>query len=262
MQFWKLTRDDAQSVEIDIYGDIGEDIWGEGDTSVSAKAFLDMVRDARGKAIDLHVNSGGGSVFDAFAMMTALRNHDGKVTAHVDGIAASAASFLLAAADEVRMSSTAFVMIHDASTVAMGNSDQIRETADWLDMIDRQLAGIYAKRGNRTEAEFLNAMDATTWFTAREAVEWGLADYIDEAVAAAACITADKVTLATRPEGVALNNVTGYCETATEVISGPVTITASTGLEDESEGQEPEVAQERAVIVDGCIYRLTPETTD
>ena len=262
MEFWKLTRDDAESVEIDIYGDIGEDIWGEGDTSVGAKAFLDMVRDAKGKAIDLHVNSGGGSVFDAFAMMTALRNHDGKVTAHVDGIAASAASFLLAAADEVRMSSTAFVMIHDASTVAFGNSGQIRETADWLDMIDRQLAGIYAKRGNRTEAEFLTAMDATTWFTADEAVEWGLADYIDEAVAAAACITADKATLATRPEGVALNNVTGYTETSTEAQSGPAIITASTDLESESEGQEPEVAQERVAIVDGCIYRLTPETTD
>ena len=262
MQFWKLTSDTAESVEIDIYGDIGEDIWGEGDTSVGAKAFLDMVRDARGKAIDLHVNSGGGSVFDAFAMMTALRNHDGKVTAHVDGIAASAASFLLAAADEVRISSTAFVMIHDASTVAMGNSDQIRETADWLDMIDRQLAGIYAKRGNRTEAEFLTAMDATTWFDAKQAVEWGLADYIDEAVAAAACITADKATLATRPEGVALNNVTGYTETSTEAPSGPVTITASTAIEDESEPQEQPVAQERVVVIDGCTYRFIAETTD
>ena len=105
MQFWKLTNATDESVDIDIYGDIGEDVFGESDTSVGAKAFLDMLRDASGKAIDLHVNSGGGSVFDAFAMMTALANHDGRVTAHVDGVAASAASFLLAAADEVRMSS-------------------------------------------------------------------------------------------------------------------------------------------------------------
>lgn len=261
MQFWKLTNATDESVDIDIYGDIGEDVFGESDTSVGAKAFLDMLRDARGKAIDLHVNSGGGSVFDAFAMMTALANHDGKVTAHVDGVAASAASFLLAAADEVRMSSAAFIMIHDASTVAWGNASQIRETAEWLDMIDGQLAGIYAKRGTKTEAEYRQAMDETTWFTADKAVEWGLADYVDEAVAAAACITADKATLATRPEGVALNNVTGYTETATEQVDG-ISITASTDQEGESEGQEPEVAQERAVVVDGCIYRLSPETTD
>lgn len=261
MAFWKLTSTTDSSVDIDIYGDIGEDVFGESDTSIGAKAFLDMLREAKGKAIDLHVNSGGGSVFDAFAMMTALANHDGKVTAHVDGVAASAASFLLAAADEVRMSSAAFIMIHDASTVAWGNSAQIRETAEWLDMIDGQLASIYAKRGTKTEAEYREAMDETTWFNAEKAVEWGLADYIDEAVAAAACITADKATLATRPEGVALNNVTGYTETASKTEDG-ISITASTDQEGESEGQEPEVAQERAVVVDGCIYRLSPETTD
>ena len=261
MQFWKLTNATDESVDIDIYGDIGEDVFGESDTSVGAKAFLDMLRDAKGKAIDLHVNSGGGSVFDAFAMMTALANHDGKVTAHVDGVAASAASFLLAAADEVRMSSAAFIMIHDASTGAFGNSSQIRETAEWLDMIDGQLAGIYAKRGTKTEAEYRQAMDDTTWFTAEKAVEWGLADHIDEAVAAAACITADKATLATRPEGVALNNVTGYTETSTEQVDG-ISITASTDQEGESEGQEPEVAQERAVVVDGCIFSIKAESTD
>lgn len=261
MQFWKLTNSTDEHVDIDIYGDIGEDVFGESDTSVGAKAFLDMLRQAKGKAIDLHVNSGGGSVFDAFAMMTALANHDGRVTAHVDGVAASAASFLLAAADEVRMSSAAFIMIHDASTVAWGNAEQIRETAEWLDMIDGQLASIYAKRGTKTEAEYRAAMDETTWFTAERAVEWGLADFIDEAVAAAACITADKATLATRPEGVALNNITGYTETASETEEG-ISITASTDQEGESGGQEPEVAQERAVVVDGCIYRLSAETTD
>lgn len=262
MAFWKLTNTTDSSVDIDIYGDIGEDVFGESDTSIGAKAFLDMLREAKGKAIDLHVNSGGGSVFDAFAMMTALANHDGKVTAHVDGVAASAASFLLAAADEVRMSSAAFIMIHDASTVAWGNSAQIRETAEWLDMIDGQLASIYAKRGTKTEAEYRKAMDETTWFTAEKAVEWGLADHIDEAVAAAACITADKATLATRPEGVALNNVTGYTETSTEQVDG-ISITASTDQEGESEpAGAGEVAQERAVVVDGCIFRIKAETTD
>lgn len=264
MAFWKMTANDAERVDIDIYGDIGDDPWGD-EASVSAKQFLDLVRNSKGKAIDLHVNSGGGSVFDAFAMMTALAAHDGKVTAHVDGIAASAASFLLAAADEVRMSSTAFIMIHNASTVAWGNATAIRETADWLDTIDRQLAGIYAKRGNRDASEFLSAMAETTWFTADEAAEWGLVDAIDEAVAAAACITADKATIASRPEGVALNNVTGHtpAEPAESILAPVGDETASTGHEGESDAAgAASVAQERAVVVDGCIYRIHPETTD
>lgn len=268
MQFWKLTSATDSSVDIDIYGDIGEDVFGESDTSVGAKAFLDMLRDAKGKAIDLHVNSGGGSVFDAFAMMTALANHDGRVTAHVDGVAASAASFLLAAADEVRMSSAAFIMIHNASTVAWGNAAAIRETADWLDTIDGQLAGIYAKRGNRTADEFAEAMAATTWFTAEEAAEWGLVDAIDEAVAAAACVTSDKSALETAPEAANILRVTVSEATESpvepaETVSDPEEgETASTVADGESEPQERPVAQERAVVIDGCIYRFRAETTD
>lgn len=267
MEFWKLTRNDAESVTIDLYGDIGKDEWSD-EASVGAKEFIEAVRAAAGKAIDLHVNSGGGSVFDAFAMMTALAQHDGKVTAHVDGIAASAASFLLAGADEVRMSSAAFVMIHDASTVALGNSEQLRETAEWLDTIDAMLAGIYAKRSGRSEADFRAAMDETTWFTAEQAVEWGLADYIDEAVAAAACITADKRVLETAPEAANILRITEPTDTTQEIIEtvtetgDGISITASTDQADEPEGQEPEAAQERVVVVDGCIYRLTAETTD
>ena len=266
MEFWKLTSNDAESVHIDIYGDIGEDVWSD-EASIGAKAFLEMVRDAKGKAIELHVNSGGGSVFDAFAMMTALAQHDGKVTAHVDGIAASAASFLLAAADEVRMSSAGFIMIHDASTVAWGNAEAIRETADWLDTVDGMLASIYAKRGTKSEAEFREAMDETTWFTAEEAVEWGLVDYIDEAVAAAACITADRRVIETAPEAANILRVTEpqnsqeIIETVTETEDG-ISITATTDESDESEPQERPVAQERVVVIDGCVYRLTPETTD
>ena len=263
MEFWRLTNSTDESVQIDVYGDIGTDTWSD-EESVGAKAFLDAVRDAKGKAIDLHVNSGGGSVFDAFAMMTALANHDGKVTAHVDGIAASAASFLLAAADEVRMSSAAFIMIHDASTVAWGNASQIRETAEWLDMIDGQLAGIYAKRGAKSAEEFKAAMDETTWLDAENAVEWGLADYIDEAVAAAACVTADKRVLETAPEAANILRltVTDTTETATEPEQGEVTITASTDMSDESEPQEQPVAQERVVAIDGCVYRFRAESTD
>lgn len=201
--WFRVTRNDAEAIDIDIYGDIGEtyDWWTGEKEGIGAKAFLDELRAARGKAVNLHVNSGGGSVIDAYAMMTAMREHDGKVTAYIDGLAASAASFLVAAADEVVMSSVAWMMIHRASTFAWGNAEELRDEAEYLEKIDAQLAGIYAKRsGAKSEADFSAAMAETTWFTADEAVEWGLADRVEEAVAAAACYTRDEATCRSVPE--------------------------------------------------------------
>lgn len=258
-EWFRVVRNDAERVDIDVYGDIGDPGWWEDPdetTTMSAKRFLDLVRDAKGKAIDLHVNSGGGSVFDAFAMMTALSAHDGKVTAHIDGIAASAASFLVAAADEVRMSSAAFMMVHDASTIAWGDADEMRATAEWLDTVDAQLAGIYAKRSGRPAEDFRAAMDATTWFTADEAVEWGLADSVFEAVAAAACVTADRRALDTAPEGANIAaQATGRPVTRETPETAPKPV--DNACEGESGGQEAAaVAQERAVLVDGRIYAI------
>ncbi len=242
--WYRILRNDAERVDIDIYGDIGEPYWDD-ETSTSAKQLLDLVRAARGKAIHLHVNSGGGSVFDAFAMMTALAEHDGKVTAHVDGIAASAASFLLAAADEVRMASVGYIMVHNASTAAWGDSGKIRETADWLDRIDAQLAGIYALRSGRDAEDFREAMAATTWFTAAEALEWGLVDAIDEVVAVAACATRDRCALGSAPDG------------ARGLLARDIRRSMdSAGVGLEPAGQEPAAAQERAVAVDGLVYRV------
>ena len=253
--WFRLVDSTPDSVEIDIYGDIGDPAWweaGEG-TSTSAKQFLDAVHDARGKAIDLRVNSGGGSVFDAFAMMTALAEHDGKVTAHVDGLAASAASFLLAAADEVRVASNAFVMIHSASSVAVGNAEDMRRQADWLDMVDAQLAGIYAKRSStRTEDEFLQAMRDTTWFDADAAVEWGLADEVDEVVKAAAHVTtSDRATLASFSSAAA-------GAAALIGANAPVGEADTHATDHGGGGQEPAAAaQERhATVLGGKVYEL------
>lgn len=256
---WYRVTDSAETVRIDIYGDIGSSWWSD---SVSASQLLEMIEAADGKNIDLHINSGGGSVFDAFAMMTSLKNHKGYVTAYVDGLACSAASFLIAAADKIVASSVAWVMIHNASGCCRGTSDELREAADWMERVNATIVDIYSKRGVHDADYYRTAMDAETWYSAEEAVAAGLVDEIEEAVSIAACVTADKATLDSIPEGArtlldTVGTVTpfGIPQRAANPMSDTKNTLAKTG---EGEGQEagnPQ-AQERVVVIDSKLYRM------
>lgn len=149
----------------------------------------DMVRALSGitaGTINLHINSPGGDVFEARAIKTALEGHPARVVAHVDGLAASAASFLMLAADEVRIAKGAFVMIHNAWTYAYGDARELRSTADLLDKITGAIADDYAGKTKATLEEIRAWMDAETWFDAEEAVEKGFADSVIEAKAVSA----------------------------------------------------------------------------
>lgn len=264
---WYRINDSADEVEISIYGDIGDTWCGE---SVSAKELLDALKEADGKPVNLRINSGGGSVFDAYAMMSALRSHNGRVTAHVDGVAASAASFLIAAADEVVMSSVGWIMIHDASIWCSGTACDLRETADWMERVDDQIAGIYAARGALSKEEFAAAMDATTWYTADEALEAGLVDRVEQAVVAAACATDDAATIESAPQGAkALLGEFSPCEAVkaraafppsgsrdpAPAVAGDTFATIAADGADGQEAGQPE-AQERVVVIDSKLYRL------
>lgn len=249
-EWFRVTRNEADEIDIDIYDDIGERTdWLSGEkTGVSAKELLDTLRDARGKAVNLHVNSAGGSVVDAYAIMTALAAHDGKVTAYVDGLAASAASWLVAAADEVVMSSVAWMMIHDASMIVWGTANDMRDAAEYLEKTNDHIARIYAKRsGTRTAGDFADAMAETTWFTADEAVEWGLADSVVEAVAAAACYTSDEAALACAP---AVLRASGLLRRAGDTSWN---IAPDVGGTD---GREPAGAQERMACIGSKIVKI------
>ena len=254
-EWFRVTRNDAEAVEIDIYGDIGESIdWWTGEKEgVGAKAFLDTMRDAKGKAVDLHINSGGGSVADAYAMMTAIAAHDAKVTAYVDGLAASAASYLTAAADEVVMSSVAWMMIHDATTFCWGGSEDMRAAADFLDKTNRHIAEIYAKRsGTHDVGDFEAAMSETTWFDAEGALEWGLVDRVEEAVAVAACMTADRATIDSAPEAAA-----GLISSKPDGAQAPCDMSGNIPpVPSEPAAQEPAAAQERAAWINGRPVRI------
>lgn len=256
MRQWYDIADSSEALRINIYGDIG-DAFDE--DSVSASGLLDMLSENKASEVELHVNSGGGSVFDAFAIMTALRNHPGTVTAYVDGLAASAASYLIAAADRVVMSSVAWLMVHDASGLVVGNAEDMRRTASDLERIDASIAAIYAKRSG-PGVDWRSLMDDETWLDAEQALELGLADEVEEAVAIAARINwADAHLLDKAPEA-AVQALTHVDE---PVCNASWNMSDSSEPEDDGadpqEQAEPQ-AQERVVVLDGIARTI--RTTD
>lgn len=145
---------------------------------VAAADFVRELQAVTASTIHLRINSPGGDVFDARAMKTALEQHSAKVVAHVDGLAASAASFLMLGADEIEISDGAFVMVHNAWTVALGNAAELRETAELLDKVDQTIVNDYRKKSGAADADVKAWMSAETWFTSAEALEKGLVDRV------------------------------------------------------------------------------------
>ena len=185
MRDWFSIKNEAEKLRIDIYGRIGKSFWD--DDAVSAKDILDAIRDANGRPIELHVNSEGGSVFDGFAINTLLRDSASEVTAYIDGLAASAASYIVCAADKVIMSDVAWFMIHEASGLCIGNKGELRKEAGVLENIDNTIAKVYASRSSDYDEQyFLDLMSEETWMDANTAKDLGLVDEISEALPAVA----------------------------------------------------------------------------
>lgn len=158
------------------------DSWG-GEWGVSAKEFvrsLDALPDDTAE-IRLHINSPGGEVYEGITILNALRNHKARVVAVVDGLAASAASFIATGADEVVMGRNSQIMIHDAWGMGIGNAEVMRDLAGRLDKISDNIASVYAAKAGGTVEDWRAAMLAETWYSAEEAVDAGLADGVEEA---------------------------------------------------------------------------------
>lgn len=157
------------------------DSWG-GEWGVSAKEFaaaLDALPDDTTE-IQLHINSPGGEVYEGIAILNALRAHAARVVAVVDGLAASAASFIAAGADEVVMGRNTQLMIHDAWGLCVGNAADMRDVGARLDKISDNIASVYAAKAGGSVESWRSAMLAETWYSAQEAVAVGLADRVDE----------------------------------------------------------------------------------
>jgi ATP-dependent Clp endopeptidase proteolytic subunit ClpP len=169
---------DGRVAVIRLYDPI--DSWGQ-DYGVSAKEFvstLDTLPE-RVEEIRLHINSPGGDVFDGIAILNALRSHGARVVAVVDGIAASAASFVACGADELVMARNSELMIHDAWGLCVGNAADMAAMAEMLGHLSDNIASIYAEKAGGEVAEWRAAMAAETWYSAEEAVAAGLADRVD-----------------------------------------------------------------------------------
>jgi ATP-dependent protease ClpP protease subunit len=172
------TGDDGPSVtEILLYDEIGEDPWWG--TGVSARQFVEDLQAVDTDELHLRINSPGGDVFEGITMANAVRRHQSKVIAFVDGLAASSASFLAMAADEVVMSRNAELMIHDAWGLVIGNAADMTKMADDLNRSSDNIASMYADRAGGTVNQWRKAMQAETWYTDSEAVSAGLADRVD-----------------------------------------------------------------------------------
>lgn len=167
----------AGEVEIKIYNEIG--FWG-----TDAQTFVTQLdaAAANASAIVVAINSMGGDVFDAFAIYNALRRHAGKVKVRVDGVAASAASLIAMAGDEIVMPENAMLMIHNAHTVTAGEAKDLRRIADLLDNAGDGILAAYAAKSGMSVDDIRALMDAETWLTAAQAKEKGFCDTIEAAV--------------------------------------------------------------------------------
>ncbi len=180
MKSWYTIRARGTGAEVLIYDEIGA-------YGVTAKGFLaELGALPDGVPIDLRLNSPGGSVFDAVAIYNALQRHDGEITVWIDGIAASAASYVAMAGDEIVMPENAFLMIHNPSGLVMGTSAEMREMAATMDKIAGSMIRGYAARSGRSEEEIAALMAAETWFDAEAAITAGLATRMVEPVRIAA----------------------------------------------------------------------------
>ena len=167
------------TAELILFGDVGGDITARG----VVEALRQVDKAAR---LTIRINSPGGALVEAFAIYNALKRHTAHKTVVVEGVAASAASLIAMAGDEIVMPANAFMMLHHPRALAAGPADEMRAAADMLDRLSASCIAIYAQRSGQTEEKVRELMDAETWLDAQEAVALGFADRVEAAIEAAA----------------------------------------------------------------------------
>lgn len=146
--------------------------------NINPKAIKQALNEANGSDVELEINSPGGYVDAGSEIYTALKEYQGQVIAKITGQACSAASWIALAADRVEMSPTAQMMIHRASTMSIGNSDDLASDLNALNSLDKSFVDLYSQRTGLDAQEVYRLMCNTTWMNAKEAVDKGFADEI------------------------------------------------------------------------------------
>lgn len=174
--FWEdpelTTAETSKGFEI-YFNDMIDDWFG-----ISSAMVVEALQEAGGRDVLVHVNSPGGMVFEGLAIYSALKQYEGKVTMRVEGLAASAASFVICAGDETLIEPGAMIMIHDAWNVTIGDAAAHRKEADVLDKVSDSIANMYAVKSGTDAADWRMAMIEETWYSGQEAVTAGLADSV------------------------------------------------------------------------------------
>lgn len=176
----KAAKPDDNSISI--FDVIGADYWGEG---VTASRIAGALRSLDGADLTVNINSPGGDMFEGLAIYNLLREYQGKVTVKVLGLAASAASVIAMAGDEVQIGRGAFLMIHNCWVYAMGNRHDLAQIAADMEPFDKAMGDIYSARSGLSLEDVSTMMDGETYIGGSDAVEKGFADRL---------LSADEIT--------------------------------------------------------------------
>lgn len=183
-----MSNKTATTAEIILYGGIGQDYWGDG-SMISAKQFSDELKNLPKTVneLSLRINSPGGDVFDGIAIYNRIKQLDAKVTVYIDGLAASIASIIALAGDEINIGEGALYMVHLPWTFAYGNRMELDNTVSRLMDVEEQMVSIYAKKSGLDRNEIKALLEAETWMDADQAIEKGFVDSrVEESVPIAA----------------------------------------------------------------------------
>ena len=178
---WYDIQSKASNEIVDIY--IFDEI---GSFGMNAQSFIDEIKPYKNSPISLHINCVGGDVFDGMAIYNILKKRTAETTVYIEGIAASMGSVIALAADKVVMAENSLFMIHNAWGGAMGESKELKKTANLLEKISNEIADIYIKKTNLPYDKVKEMMDEETWLNADEALELGFIDSISDAIKVAA----------------------------------------------------------------------------
>ncbi|ANS45852.1 ATP-dependent Clp protease proteolytic subunit [Bacillus thuringiensis] len=171
-------QENSKKVVAYMHGTVGAGWWGD----INAKKTREMFDNMDADEIELHIHSVGGDAFEGIAICNYLRSHKAKVTAVVDGIAASAASLIAMGADKIIMPSNTTMMVHRASTYAYGNADSLEKQANMLRDVDDALIQSYRNRFNGEFHELEALLDNETYMTAETAKSYGFCDEIVDSI--------------------------------------------------------------------------------
>ncbi len=173
-KFWNWAEsEEGRTLYFDGY--IAQNSWFDDD--ITPKKFKSELTSGTGD-ITVWLNSPGGDVFAASQIYTMLKEYEGKVTVKIDGIAASAASVIAMAGDEIFMSPVAMMMIHNPATIIFGEAADLQGSIKMLNEVKESIINAYEERTRLPRSKISSMMDAETWFSAQKAVELGFADKI------------------------------------------------------------------------------------